>query len=87
MGNKVTFYHKNFFVSSLNEDKVIFSVERVDNVKCLMSVSHDTRTWHRRLRHVNFELLNDLCIYELVIDFPKLEISKDKPCDACQKEK
>ena len=32
MGNKVTFYPKNYFVSSLDEDKVIFSSERVDNV-------------------------------------------------------
>ena len=32
MGNKVTFYPKNYFVSSLDEDKVIFSGERVDNV-------------------------------------------------------
>ena len=62
MGNKVTFYPKNCFVTSLDEDKVIFSGERVDNVyvidlnkidnkdiKCLMSISHDTWTWHRRL--------------------------------------
>ena len=32
MKNKVTFHPKNCFVSSLNEDKVIFSGERVDNV-------------------------------------------------------
>ena len=57
MGNKVTFYPKNYFVSSLDEDKVIFSGKRVDNVyviylnkidnkdvKCLMSISHDTWT-------------------------------------------
>ena len=55
-GNKVTFYPKNCFVSSLDEDKVIFSGERVDNVyvidlnkinkdiKCLMSIFHDTWT-------------------------------------------
>ena len=62
MGNKVTFYPKNCFVSSLDEDNVIFSGERVDNVyvidlnkidnkdvKCLMSISHDTWTWHIRL--------------------------------------
>ena len=55
MKNKVTFYPKNCFVSSLDEDKVIFSSERVDNVyvidwnkidnkdvKCLISISHDT---------------------------------------------
>ena len=58
MVNKVTFYPKNCFVSSLDEDKVIFSSERVDNVyvidlnkidnkdiKYLMSISHDTWTW------------------------------------------
>ena len=55
MRNKVTFYPKNYFVSSLDEDKVIFSGERVDNVyvidlnkidnkdiKYLMSISHNT---------------------------------------------
>ena len=57
MGNKVTFYPKNCVVSSLDEDKVIFSGERVDNVyvidlnkidkkdvKFLMSISHDIWT-------------------------------------------
>ena len=32
MGNKVTFYPKNCFVSSLDEYKVIFNGQRVDNV-------------------------------------------------------
>ena len=32
MGNKVTFYPKHCFVSILDEDKVIFSGERVENV-------------------------------------------------------
>ena len=32
MENKVAFYPKNCFVSSLNEDKVIFSGKRVGNV-------------------------------------------------------
>ena len=105
MGNKVTFYPKNYFVSSLDKDKVIFnkailSGERVDNVyvidlnkidnkdvKCLMFISHDTWTWHRRLGHVNFELLNNLCKHELVIGLSKLEFTKDKPCDAYKKGK
>ena len=42
-----------------------------------------TNTWHRRLAHENFKLLNDLCKYELLIGLPKLEFTKDKPCDAC----
>ena len=29
MGNKVTFYPENYFVSSLDEDKVIFNGEKV----------------------------------------------------------
>ena len=52
-----------------------------------MSISHDTWTWHRRLGHANFELLNDLCKHELVIGLPKLEFTKDKPCDSYQKRK
>ena len=52
-----------------------------------MSISHDIWTWHRRLGHTNFDLLNDLCKHELVIGLPKLEFTKDKPYDACQKEK
>ena len=100
MGNKVTFYPKNCFISSLDEDKVIFSGERIDNIyvidlnkidnkdiKCLMSISHDTWTWNRRLGHANFELMNDLCKHKLVIGLPKLKYSKEKPCDTYQKRK
>ena len=52
-----------------------------------MSIFHDTRTWHRKLGHANFELLNDLYKHELLIGLPKLEFTKDKTCDACQKKK
>ena len=31
--------------------------------------------------------MNDLCKNKLVIGLPKLKFNKDKPCDACQKEK
>ena len=88
------------FVSSLDEDKVIFSGERLDNVyvidlnkinnkdiKYLMSISHDNWTWHRRLGYANFELMDHLCKNELMIGLLKLKFNKDKPCDACQKEK
>ena len=90
MGNKVTCYPKNCFISSLDEDKVIFSGKRLDNVyvidlnkidnkdiKCLMSISYDIWTWHRRLEHVNFELLNGLCKHELVISLSNLEFTKN----------
>lgn len=100
MGNKVTFYPKNCFVSSLKYDKVIFIGERVDNVyiidlkkvdnkdnKCLMSIFLDTWPWHRRRRHANFELLDDLIKNELVDGSSKLKFIKDKTCDAYQKGK
>ena len=80
---KSLFILKITLFSSLNEDKIIFSGERVENiyvidlnkidnkdVKCLMSISHDTWTWHKRLGHTNFELINDLCKNELVIGLP-----------------
>ena len=79
---------------------VIFNGERVDNVyviylnkvdnkdiKYLMSISYDIWTWHRRLGHKNFELLDDLSKHELVVGLPKLKFTKDKPCDAFQKKK
>ena len=55
MGNKVTFYPKNCFVSNLSDDKVIFKGERLEHIymidlneicnidhNCLLSISHDT---------------------------------------------
>ena len=100
MRNKVTFYPNNCFVSSLDKDKVIFSGKRVKNVyvvdlneidnkdvKCLMTISHYIWTWHKRLGHANFELMNDMCKNELVIGLPQLKFIKYKPCDACQKGK
>ena len=81
--------------SSLDEDKVIFSCERVDNVyvinlnkvnnkdiKCLISISHDIQTWYGRLGHVSFELLDDLSKHELMVGLPKIKFTKEKPCDA-----
>ena len=67
----------------------VIDLNKINNkdIKCLMSISYDTCTWHKRLGHANFELLNDLSKHELVIGLPKFEFTKDKPCDACQKEK
>ena len=39
------------------------------------------------LGHANFELMNDLYKNEIVIGLPQLKFNKDKPCNACQKEK
>ena len=97
MGNKVTFYPKNCFVSNLSDDKVIFKGERLENIyiinlnkicnidhKYLLSISHDTWIWHRRLGHASFDLIDELGSKELVNGLPKLKFNKDKICDACQ---
>ena len=71
------------------ENVYIIYLNKIDNkdIKCLMTISHDIWTWHRRLGHANFELMNDLCKNELVIGLPQLKFNKDKLCDACQKGK
>ena len=43
MGNKVTFYLRNYFVSRLDNDKVVFSSERVDNIYVIDLNKVDTK--------------------------------------------
>jgi transposase InsO family protein len=47
-------------------------------------MSEDSWLWHRRLAHVNFDLLNKVVAKDLVVGLPKIKISKDHLCDACQ---
>ena len=54
------------------------------SAKCLVSMSEDSWLWHRRLVHVNFDLLNKVIAKDLVVDLPKIKILKDHLCDACQ---
>lgn len=50
-------------------------------------MSEESWFWHRRLAHVNFDLLNKRVAKDLVIDLPKTKFSKDHLSDACQKGK
>ncbi|GKA19417.1 retrovirus-related pol polyprotein from transposon TNT 1-94, partial [Tanacetum coccineum] len=43
--------------------------------------------WHKRLAHLNFKTINKLAKQNLVIGFPLLVYSKDKPCSSCEKGK
>ncbi|VFQ73327.1 unnamed protein product [Cuscuta campestris] len=52
-----------------------------------MSKEEDTWLWHRRVAHMNMNLLNKLVSQDLVIGIPKLKFEKDTICDACQKGK
>ena len=52
--------------------------------KCLVTMSEDSWLWHRRLAHINFDLLNKVSSKDLVIGLPKIKFTKDHLCEACQ---
>ena len=62
----------------MKELTMSIDLNKIDNkyIKCLMSISHDTWIWHRRLENTNFELMNDLCKNKLVIGLPKLKFNR-----------
>ena len=64
----------------------VIDLNEIGNVehKRLLSISHDSWIWHRRLGHANFDLIDELGKRELVNGLPKLKFNKDKICDACQ---
>ena len=59
----------------------------LNNAQCIVTLSEDSWLWHIRLAHANFDLLNKIVAKDLVIGLPKIKISKDHLCDACQKGK
>ena len=50
----------------------------------MIADSNQNWLWHKRLSHLNFETINNLCSKDLVIGLPKLKFHKDKICSACQ---
>ena len=50
-------------------------------------MSEDSWLWHRRLAHVNFDVLNNIVAKDLVIAFPKIKFSKYHLCDTYKKGK
>ena len=65
----------NVYMLDLNEVSLT-------DAKCLVSMSEDPWLWHRRLAHVNFDLLNKIVSKDLVVGLPKIKFSKDHLCDA-----
>ena len=95
-GYKVSF-SKDCCLIENSDKELVFKGLRVNNVymldlnevsltgaKCLVSMSEDSWLWHRRLAHVNFDLLNKIVSKDLVVGLPKIKFSKDHLCDACQ---
>ncbi|WP_222273469.1 hypothetical protein, partial [Modestobacter marinus] len=54
------------------------------DVTCFSALQEANWLWHRRLGHVNMDLLQKLSRNNLVVGLPKANFSKDKICDACQ---
>ena len=95
-GYKVTFTNTCCIIEH-TEQNIVFKGIRVNNIymldlfdvsltstKCLVTLNDDSWLWHRRLAHVNFDLLNKVVSKDLVVGLPKIRFSKDHLCDACQ---
>ena len=52
--------------------------------RCFSSMHDESWLWHRRLGHVNMNLITQLNKNELVRGLPKISFEKDKVCEACQ---
>ena len=53
----------------------------------MVSKIDDSWLWHCRVAHINIHHLNHLVKKDLVIGLPKLNLEKNKLCEACQKGK
>ena len=96
-GNRVIFKSKECFITHMEENKVIFKGERVNNVytidlssltnqsvECFIAIKVDSCIWHRRLGHTSIELIGDLNKGDHAIGLPKVKFQKDKIYGACQ---
>nr|GEX98048.1 retrovirus-related Pol polyprotein from transposon TNT 1-94 [Tanacetum cinerariifolium] len=56
------------------------------NPICLMAKTASSQAWlwHRRLSHLNFDTINLLSKYDIVIGLPKLKFVKDHLCSSCE---
>ena len=95
-GFKVIFESSHCIIKDSQNDKIIFMGHRNENVytidiskyeghnRCFSSMHDESWLWHRRLGHVNMNLITQLNKNELVRGLPKISFEKDKVCEACQ---
>ena len=98
-GFKVIFESSHCIIKDSQNDKIIFIGHRNENVytidiskyeghnRCFSSMHDESWLWHRRLGHVNMNLITQLNKNELVRGLPKISFEKDKVCEACQMRK
>ena len=70
--------HRYDNVSTIN-------ISKYDNHdRCSSSIHDQSWLWHKRLGHVNMDLISQLNKNELVRGLPKINFQKGKVCEACQ---
>ena len=68
-----------------NENVYTIDISKYEGHNRYFSSMHDESwLWHRRLGHVNMNLITQLNKNELVRGLPKISFEKDKVCEACQ---
>jgi hypothetical protein len=74
------------FVAFRNENVYTIDFDSMTSKEsiCLAAINENSWLWHRRLGHVNMELLSKLSKLDLVKGLPVTKFVKDKICDACQ---
>ncbi|KAJ9536147.1 hypothetical protein OSB04_un000680 [Centaurea solstitialis] len=97
--HKVFFSKKNCKVKNRRKEVILTGVRQADIYIINMNTSTDnfcfvsrasTDTnwlWHKRLSHLNFKTLNQLCINNLVVGLPDFRYTKVSLCSACEKGK
>lgn len=91
-GYEVIFRQKYCLVVDSNNDIVICAsrqgnvyIANIDkiNVKCLMVKNEEVLLWHRRLGHVNPNLIRKIANKDLVVGLPKINFNEEVSCDLC----
>ena len=98
-GLKVIFESSHCIIKDSLNDKIIFMGHIKENVytidiskyegrdRCFSSMHDESWIWHKRLGHVNMNLITQFKKNELVRGLPKISFEKDKVCEACQMRK
>ncbi|CAL1363606.1 unnamed protein product [Linum trigynum] len=96
-GNRVIFENNKCSVEQVNENKILFTGKRVNNMytvdvsdlslfnaKCLqVSATAPELLWHKRLGHVSISKLAELSKLSLARGIPKFKDKTDFFCNAC----
>ena len=75
------------YIGKRHENVYVIYIDEIvlNNESCLIANDvNDSWLWHRRLRHASMKTLSKLVKNDLVVELPKLNLDKNKICDACQ---